>query len=96
MGNHKWNPKIGSFTIKARKAKIAQKFGLPTKMFSCVIIIKDECAILLYIHERFIKRGSLAQIVYRVKYSLACRRSGWYPHPIISKRVGINEASKKI
>ena len=43
-----------------------------------------------------IRSGRLAQIVYNIKYRPAWRRSGWYPHPIISKSVGIKEDSNII
>lgn len=35
-------------------------------------------------------------IVYIMKYHLASRRSGWDPHPIIRKKVGIIDISKKM
>jgi hypothetical protein len=40
-----------------------------------------------------INSGSEAVIVYIIMYIPACNRSGWYPHPRIINRVGINEAS---
>ena len=49
-----------------------------------------------HINERDKSKGREAVTVYIIKYIPACRRSGWYPHPKISKRVGIKEASKKI
>ena len=34
--------------------------------------------------------------MYNIKYHLARRRSGWVPHPIIRKKVGMIDISKKI
>jgi len=40
--------------------------------------------------------GRDAVIVYIIKYILACRRSGWYPHVIMITMVGIREASNQM
>lgn len=43
-----------------------------------------------------INNGNDAVIVYTIRYNLAWRRSGWYPHSIINIIVGINDASNAI
>lgn len=40
--------------------------------------------------------GKDAVIVYNIKYILACRRSGWYPHVIMITIVGIKDASNQM
>jgi len=57
-------------------------------------IIKDKWCMLEAISTKENKRGKDAVTVYKIKYKPACRRSGWYPHPIIINNVGINDASK--
>jgi len=43
-----------------------------------------------------IRRGRDALIVYIIIYILAVFRSGWYPHIIIIKRIGISDSSNII
>jgi len=46
--------------------------------------------------QNIINIGKEAVIVYIIKYILACKRSGWYPHVIIITIVGINDASNQM
>lgn len=54
----------------------------------------------LFVFEKITKslkrRGRDAVTVYIIRYILACRRSGWYPHARMRNKVGIKEASKKM
>lgn len=50
----------------------------------------------IYIEQNMINIGKDAEIVYIIKYILACSRSGWYPQVIIITIVGIREASNQI
>jgi len=98
LGSHKWVENIGSFTKKPIKV-INQNIDLIEKKWGKVN--SDDIDInrwfeYKYIEQNMINIGSEAVIVYNIRYKLAWRRSGWYPHVIIIAIVGISEASNQI
>jgi len=93
LGSHKWKKYTGNFT---KKAKINIKYN--------TILIKEKEKYLqdkknlkwpLYkkTKKRPINKGREAVTVYIIIYTLACNRSGWYPHPKINTIVGSKENS---
>lgn len=83
------------------KAKIVIIHQMDDRVFDMLmwvqwVKVKDMLFGKLYINISLNISGRLAVTVYKIKYILACKRSGWYPQPRINKVVGIREASKKM
>lgn len=94
LGSHRCTMNKGSFTIKARFIinQNGPEVELNLNKEKNILSILSQIAWIAIPP----KRGNLAVMVYNIKYILAWRRSGWYPHFIIIKSVGIKDASNII
>lgn len=95
FGSQRWKINIGIFTKKASTVKDHQIYirGPCINWIEKILRDIEELPLVHEIAISLIRRGSLAQIVYNIKYSPAWRRSGWYPQPKTRRRVGIKDAS---
>lgn len=98
LGSHRWVENIGSFTKNPTIVIIQNIDLIEKKDGKC----SSECIDIRrwleykYMEQNMINIGKEAVIVYSIKYILAWRRSGWYPHVMIIIIVGIRDASNQI
>lgn len=97
FGSHRWVANIGNFTRNPN--------NIISHMHSFVIVFREDqlygILIILWLdsfinNSKIINIGNDAVTVYIIKYILAWRRSGWYPHNMIIIMVGINDASNQM
>jgi len=99
LGSQRWTVNIGSLTRNARKTRTVSKFqeykqqGSKGKVrrIRLKFILKDPSSLAPQII--ISNRGRDAATVYTIIYIPAWSRSGWYPQPKISIRVGMRDAS---
>lgn len=97
LGSHKCTPYIGNLIKNAKINLILVSLSQLLKPrnfknWGKLVILEAGS----FIKKRIIKkRGNEPRIVYKNIALAACKRSGWYPQPIIIKKIGINEASNK-
>jgi hypothetical protein len=100
LGSHRCTEYMGNFTKNPAvilKVKIGEtlKKKILSELGNLIKSKKKYCP-QYFINAMFIKsRGKEAQIVYNTRFSLALKRSGWYPHPIIIMKIGNSAVSNK-
>lgn len=94
FGSHKWNRNIGNLIKKANNMRTKFIFLKIEDIEGLIRTIKllDIC---LQKNKITNSKGKEPEIVYIIIAMAAGSRSGWYPHPIIIRKIGIREASNK-